>query len=388
MGQTPGSVPSPTSPKPASGESCFLKVGVGSFLDQLSFTNYYLRPVIGNVGEEQDVSFTAVNGLDLSVAGGIDFPDHFSLFLSGERMTWDWSLMANVQWTLAEWGWIEPYFYAGLGADYFQKTSSGLGAQLGIGLNFPLDPNASVFIEAKAEGGFGWWMDDLVNSLDYRWADYYFPVITGLKYSFPSSPNTGNSVNAAAPLVSASRAGPGASGQYPVQRLMVEADYGAPLFEGFSVGYLIDPCWEASVGISLATGYAFQTSASDSVQLSCFRFSILGRYNLAERKALEPNFFQPYLSFGYDVTVSNQTSVYVFDDIGVATEQDLQLGAGLEYFILSDLGIGLTANYIEELVFTASASNRAYHVPYAPWNSPSLSADFPFVPSCYLQFRI
>lgn len=309
--------------------------------------------------------------------------------------------MANAQWALAKWGLIEPYLYAGLGVDYFKKVSSGFGGQIGIGLEYPLDRHYSFFIETKAEGGFGFWAFDLNPQLSYQWADLYFPVMLGVKCDFPFTADAGKPESAPSSSVSTPQPGSGASSRQPSQRWVVEADYGAPLLQGFSVGYCVDSRWETSVGFSIRNGYNFQASYSVPngvnfqgpptvpVEINYFRLSVLGRYNLTERKDSRGNFFQPYLSFGYDVTWFTQESTYIFDEIGGASEQDLQLGLGLEYFLLPDLGAGFTVHYIHPLVVTDAPLNpqSPYYLPYLPWNSPSLTEAFPIDPNFYLQFR-
>ncbi|HJT24167.1 MAG TPA: outer membrane beta-barrel protein [bacterium] len=175
------------------------------------------------------------------------------------------------------------------------------------------------------------------------------------------------------------------------QKFVVEVDYGAPLLKGISAGYLINPRWETSIGLCLGQGFVLQNPNFVRIYLNYFRVSAQGRYNLTERSASAGSGFQPYLNFGYDVTYSTQESTYMAYAETPAMEQDLQMGLGLEYFFLPEIGVGLTLDYIQTLVFTnlspPSVKQSSYYTPYLPWDSPSLSPNFPVDPNFYLQFR-
>lgn len=180
------------------------------------------------------------------------------------------------------------------------------------------------------------------------------------------------------------------------QRWVVEADYGAPLLEGATVGYLINPRWETSLGLTFGQAATALSPPNpfgaplEPVYLKYFRLSAQGRYNLTQRKSLSGNCLQPYVNFGFDLTSGTQTSNYAFDEIGDISEQDLQLGLGAEYFFLPNFGVGLTLDYIYILAYNAEApavKRVALYTPYFPGDSPTISPQFPVVPNFYAQFR-
>ncbi|HJT24168.1 MAG TPA: hypothetical protein VJ873_06300 [bacterium] len=157
-----------------------MKTGAGLFLTQFHYTNYEDRPVINGVATEI-MTWTGVSGFTGSLAGGIDFPDHFSIFLSGDWMAEDFSLMANAQYAFSNWGWAEPYVYFGLGMDYVKQATFGPAGQVGIGMDFPMTRDFTVYAETKAYIALGEWTDYLNEQLTYSWANFYVPVLIGTK---------------------------------------------------------------------------------------------------------------------------------------------------------------------------------------------------------------
>ncbi len=107
------------------------------------------------------------------------------------------------------------------------------------------------------------------------------------------------------------------------------------------------------------------------------------------------NLFQTYLHFGYDfisgTTSANSVNYYengVYPNANT-TEHDLLVGLGIEYFILSNLGVGLTMDYMKSFLRTNSVPGYAvFSPPYYSWDSYSPTNNTSIVvPNFYLQFR-
>jgi hypothetical protein len=171
----------------------------------------------------------------------------------------------------------------------------------------------------------------------------------------------------------------------PRQEFLVEYDYGLPLNDGISVGYIFDQKWEASFGLSLDPDFG------GVGPVDFFICTLQARYNLNERVGLKGGVFQPYAVLGCAYISGTQTG-YAYSGLPAnanTTDQDLQLGLGLEYFILSDLGVGLTLSYTKTLFRTNSKPNvNVFFSPSYVWDLTTSTDTSIIFPNFYLQLRI
>ncbi len=182
MGQTAvsGNPPSVSTPTPS--EKFFIKAGAGTYLFQF-FSTSYDRFVRNGIVPEIDNQIISVTGLTGSAAAGIDCPDHFSFFASVEGLSKDWSIMANAQCMDTDFKFMKPYIYFGAGLDFINYSAIGPGVQSGLGLSFPLDLKTEIFIEGKIYGAMNLWSGPYHYDAPYRWADFYVPLLGGLKFT-------------------------------------------------------------------------------------------------------------------------------------------------------------------------------------------------------------
>ena len=166
----------------------FLKDGGGFSFAQVSFTDYYNRPFFNGFSPEEDTSLVGIEGFTGSLAGGIDFPDSFSLFASSEWFVnsyWfqeDWALMANAQFAFGDLDFLKPYAYMGLGMD-FEGRALGPAAQLAVGNNIPLGDHLGLFVEAKIFTAYLFYSYPQNEQLDFHRSQWYIPVLAGVKYN-------------------------------------------------------------------------------------------------------------------------------------------------------------------------------------------------------------
>jgi len=172
----------PITPAPS---TFFLKAGMGDLFYQ-GFIKDENNGGLNGMRPYSIETIGAFNGLTGSLAGGIDCPDHFSYFVSGEGLPNDEAIMLNAQYTLFHFDFIRPYTYFGLGLDFSNFKNNdclGLGAQLGIGANFPLTPNLGVFVETKFYGAVSDSINQTQSYDSFWWWDLYAPVLAGIKYT-------------------------------------------------------------------------------------------------------------------------------------------------------------------------------------------------------------
>lgn len=161
--------------------SFFIKAGGGFDIFRITFKNYYDRPVVGNFDQEEDRDWIGVSDFTGSVAGGVEFPDSFSLFVSSEWFQNDGSALVNAQ--LAFWGtnFMKAYFFGGLGMD-FNSGALGPALQIGLGSEFPLEKNLGIYVEGK---GFFVHLEYRNNSnaqQNFESFEIFTPLLAGLKY--------------------------------------------------------------------------------------------------------------------------------------------------------------------------------------------------------------
>lgn len=150
------------------GGNFFVQTGIGS-----TFNTAYYYP---NPLAVYPTSFSA----------GYDFPNHFSFFASVERFPGDWALLANLKFTLAIPGPVQPYAYLGLGTDFpceKGNTTSNLAAQAAVGLDFILNNTLDYFAEVRTFS---------TSNDSYFWdssTDNTGVFVTGMKFNFSQSPN-------------------------------------------------------------------------------------------------------------------------------------------------------------------------------------------------------
>lgn len=181
FGQTDGGVTRPPRPQLPSGQTFFLKAGVGTFLYQFNFQNFPDRAIFLGFPVEINTDWAGPQGLVGSLAVGLGFPDYFSFFLSGELMPGEDSFLVNAQYTIADLGPFEPYVYAGLGTELFGQSTLGVCSQLALGVQHGLTKDIDVFIEGRFFGSVGFWKSPNGAFYDHDWREVYFPLTTGLQ---------------------------------------------------------------------------------------------------------------------------------------------------------------------------------------------------------------
>src|SRR3990172_11990370 len=128
MGQPTDPGKKPPISKPLSNETFFIKSGAGVLLSQLFYTHYN-RPEINGIKATVIETLTGITGFTGSVAAGIDCPDHFSFFASGEWLARDAAIMLNAQYAFTNFDFMKPYLYGGLGLNISNKYPAEPGIQ-------------------------------------------------------------------------------------------------------------------------------------------------------------------------------------------------------------------------------------------------------------------
>ena len=167
------------SPPPKS--SFFIKTSAGSFIYQIIFTAYYNRSSgLNGLSDASNEYVAGITGFAASVAGGIDFPDHFSLFLSSEWLGKNWPILANAQWALFRSNLLKPYIFSGLGVD-FNGAALGPAGQLGFGTDVVMTKDFDLFAETKFFIPFIFYRDDLDELQSFYRSELLIPIEFGVK---------------------------------------------------------------------------------------------------------------------------------------------------------------------------------------------------------------
>lgn len=164
----------------ASTDSFFIKAGGGSYLSRWYFVNHYNQPDENGIPSEVDWIY-GLGGTVGSVAFGVDCPDHFSYFASGEWLADDGAGMLNLQYTFLSSNPVRPYIYAGLGFDLGNDNAIGGCGQLGLGVKFPLTRSFKLFLETKFFAALGLWSTSAHSIEDFKQWDLYIPVLAGIQ---------------------------------------------------------------------------------------------------------------------------------------------------------------------------------------------------------------
>jgi hypothetical protein len=267
--------------------------------------------------------------ISTSIALGYDLPSHFSFFISSQAVPGDWGLLGNVQFTLPTAAFFRPYFFLGLGVAFPDApggASTGQAGQLGMGLDFQLTQNTSLFTEAKVYGtDYGY-----NPALTFNF-DNLFILATGLKYSLPES------FTPATPEITQTA---GAEGLAPSSAKTPED--GKPFVEIAGGIDLPARNWQAAytqgVGGKFSAGYAFKDGLVLQLDVEDFYYSgvnyqgVAGDHELlilpTVRNFLSQGVIEPYLSAGAGLEVEYSWGA-VYNQSEVAN-LDAVVGAGVE----------------------------------------------------------
>jgi hypothetical protein len=166
---------------PGATDTLFLKAGAGSYGGRWYFIDYYNRQNGANgILSLVDLAYEP-GGWMGSWAVGLDCPDRFSYFISGEWLANDEGYLLNAEYHLANSNPVDPYAYFGLGFDVSTNGAIGGCGQFGLGADFPLTKNFGLFAETKVYAGFGVWTTPSVPAKDLDQWDLYWPVLAGVK---------------------------------------------------------------------------------------------------------------------------------------------------------------------------------------------------------------
>lgn len=145
----------------------------------LKAESFFIKPGAGFTLGSNPVQYTT------SVGGGVEYSDGFSFFPSIEVNLLDGSttlqvITLNAEYKVLKFNFLKPYFFAGIGFDYFKNTI-GHGFQVGLGLEFEINRRFDLFFETKYfDAGNYWWLF-LTNPQYSYWA---LPIISGgLKFN-------------------------------------------------------------------------------------------------------------------------------------------------------------------------------------------------------------
>lgn len=116
--------------------------GVLYLLDSFQSFN---RPTINGIPANVSTTNSGLGDLSGSFAAGLEYPDHFRLYLSSDWVGKVWMPLANAQWELFQVGTLGPYVHFGLGVD-FEGDSWGPAAQLGLGADLEMTADLDFFL--------------------------------------------------------------------------------------------------------------------------------------------------------------------------------------------------------------------------------------------------
>jgi hypothetical protein len=294
---------------------------------------------------------TTGSGDDLAV--GLLLDDHWSLWLSqtsyifsspGTNQIYNYfnnsveaefeETVLSVHYTFGG-SFVRPYLTLGGGIFYddfntnifgdgtLPSSSSAPVIQAGLGLQFPLNSELSVFVEAKSDFVFG----TIYNQPYYFGFQQYgtgtpitaveFPVNAGLVWNLFGDGPPSNAPTSAPPKSFFLKIGGGSSVSNDVYN-----QYGFPTGSNFVSS--------AEVGFDFSNHFSLYASADQYPGFLTFMANL--RYNIAFRT----HFFDPYLFAGFGVSVPENAD-------GTSSTDCLQLGVGMEFHLSPETALFIEA---------------------------------------------
>ncbi len=293
-------IPSSSNPSPVPLKDFFIKTG-GGFLSPDGY--YYLYGPYST-------------GFVTSVAAGLEFQDHFSFFASMDAYPFDWTFLANVQYTVPLSRYLRPYLNFGIGMDLHNSSSvpsPGYGVQLGIGLEAGLPKGFNLFFETRRT--------DIRESLagNYNSSEYYSTFLGGLKlYSSPSNASTETG---------------GLPSGSPAENAFILMGGGIDFpAQNWQTAYVLGRGDVFSLGYEFSGGFAVQLDIQDFYYSGTSYLGVISNNEVLALPTLRylagEGFIRPYLLAGAGVELEYSTSQ--LGSVSVAN-LDLVAGAGVEF---------------------------------------------------------